>query len=62
MSENITSQVIDLRLDYDLIYNKDSDYLNWQESKEGKKARFPKINESHKEMLFNKWDAHIQKA
>ena len=62
MSDNITSQVIDLRLDYDLIYKKVSNYLNWLESEEGKKARFPKINESHKEMLFSKWDAQIKKS
>jgi len=57
MSDNVTSQVIDLLLDYDLIYKKVSHYLNWQESEEGKKEGLPKINESHKEMLFNKWDA-----
>ena len=62
MSDKITSQVIDLWLDYDLLYKKVSDHLNWQESEEGKKAGLPKINESHKEMLFNKWDAQIKKA
>jgi len=62
MSDNITSQVVDLRLDYVLIYKKVSDYLNWQDSEEGKKAGLPKINESHKEILFNKWDAQIKKA
>jgi len=62
MIDKITIQVMDLRLNYDLIDKKISNYLNWKESKEGKKARFPKINESHKEMLFNKWDSRIKKV
>jgi len=62
MRDRITSQVVDLRLDYDLIDKRISDYLIWQESKEGKKAGLLKINEAHKEMLFHKWDAQIKKA
>ena len=50
MSDKITSQVMDLRLDYDLIDKKISDYLNQQESEEGKRAGLLEINESHKEM------------
>ena len=53
---------MDLRHDYDLIDKRITKYLAWQESEEGKKAGFPKINESHKEMLFNKWDAEIKKV
>ena len=62
MSDKITSQVVDLRLDYDLIDKRISDYLIWQESEEGKKAGLLKINEAHKEMAFHKWDAQIKKA
>lgn len=29
MSDKITSQVVDLRIDYDLIDKKVFDYLNW---------------------------------
>ena len=36
--------------------------MAWQESEEGRKVGAPKINEAHKEMLFNKWDAQIRKA
>ena len=62
MSDKITSQVVDVRLDYDLIDKRISDYLIWQESEEGKKVGLLKINEAHKEMLFHKWDAQIKKA
>lgn len=57
MGDKITIQVMDLQLDYDLIDKKIFDYLKWQESKEGKRAELLKINEAHKEMMFNKWDA-----
>ncbi len=36
--------------------------MAWWESEEGKKAGALRINESYKEMLFNKWDAQIRKA
>src|SRR5690606_25805819 len=62
MSDKITNQVMDLRLDYDLIDKRISDYLIWQESEEGRKASALRINEAHKEMLFHKWDAQIKKA
>lgn len=48
--------------DYDLIDKRVTEYLAWQESKEGKKAGACIINETHKEMLFNKWDTRIRKA
>lgn len=61
-SNNITNKVVDLHLDYDLILKKVFDCLNWQESKEGNKAGLPKIDESHKETLFDKWDAQLKEA
>ena len=36
--------------------------MAWQETEEGKKASTPIINDTYKEMLFNKWDAQIMKA
>jgi len=62
MTDKITSQVMDLLLDYNLIDKKISDCFIWQESEEGKKAGLLKINEAHKEMIFNKWDAQIKKV
>ena len=62
ISDKITNQVMDLRHDYDLIDRRVTEYLAWQESEEGKKAGLLRINESHKEMLFNNQDAQIKKA
>lgn len=53
---------MDSRHDYDLIDKRVTEYLAWQETKEGKRAGAPIINDNHKEMLFNKWDAQIRKA
>ena len=38
------------------------EYLAWQEKDEGKRVGAPRINENHKEMLFNKWDEQIREA
>ena len=34
----------------------------WKKTVEGRKAGAPIINENHKEILFNNWDAHIRRA
>ena len=39
-----------------------TEYLVWKETEEGKRARAPIINDNHKEMLFNNWDAQIKEA
>lgn len=62
ISDKITSQVVDLQHDYDLIDRIVTENLAWQEIDEGKRAGAPIINDNHKEMLFNKWDAQIKKA
>ena len=61
-SDKITNHVVDLQNDYDLINEKVTDYLVWQKIEEGRKAGAPIINENHKEILFNNWDAQIRRA
>ena len=62
MSNNIINQVVELRLEYDSIFKKVSDFLNWKKFEDGKRADMPKINESHKEILFAKWDSRLRDA
>jgi len=62
MSDEITHQVVELRSDYDLVEKQVTDYLTWQNGDEGKRAGAPRINENHKELLFNKWDDQIREA
>ena len=61
-SDKITNHVVELRHDYDLTNERVTDYLTWQKTEEGKRAGAPIINDSHKEMLFNNWDAQIKEA
>ncbi len=62
ISDKITSQVVELRNDYDQANKRITEYLAWQNDEEGKRAGAPKINENHKELLFNKWDEQITQA
>ena len=61
-SDKITNHVVELRNDYDLINEKVTDYLVWKKTEEGRKDGAPIINENHKEILFNDWDAQIRRA
>ena len=45
-----------------MINEKINDYLTWQKTEEGRKAGAPIINENHKEILFNNWDAKIKRV
>ena len=51
-----------MRNDYDQANKRVTEYLTWQNDKEGKRAGAPKINENNKELLFNKWDEQITQA
>jgi len=62
MSDKITNQVVDLQSDYDLVDKQVTDYLTWQDEDEGKRVGAPRINENHKEFLFNKWDDQIKES
>ena len=54
--------MVELRSDYDQNDKKVTEYLAWQDDEEGKRAGTPRINENHKELLFNKWDEQITQA
>ena len=62
LSDKITSQVVELRNNYDQANKRVTEYLAWKNDEEGKRAGAPKINENHKELLFNKWDEQITQA
>jgi len=51
-SDKLTSQVVDMKLEYDEVLKRFSDFITWQNSKNGRKADLPKLEESHKEILF----------
>jgi len=39
-----------------------TNFLDWQDTDEGQAANFPKILESHKEILFMEWQSQLMKA
>ena len=51
-SDKLTSQVVDMRLEYDEVLKRVSDFITWQNSKDGRKVDFPILEESHKEIIF----------
>ena len=41
-------EVVDMKLEYDKVHKRISDFITWQESEYGGKANVPKLEESHK--------------
>jgi len=46
-----------MRLEYEKIHKRVSDFITWKESEYGRKDDLPKLEESHKEILFADWDS-----
>lgn len=53
---------VDARLDLERVDERLTNFLSWQESKEGKATNLPQIQESHKEILFTEWKSQLMKA
>lgn len=61
-SDKLTSQVMEMRLEYDEIFKKVSDFITWQNTEDGRKAYLPKLEESRKEILFVSWDSRLKEV
>ena len=48
---------VDARLELDKADERLTNFLSWQDSKEGMAANLPRIQESHKEILFFEWES-----
>jgi len=62
ISTSMIAKAIDARLELDKIDEKLNNFLSWQDSKEGMVANLPRIQESHKEILFSKRESQLIKA
>lgn len=62
ISDKITSKVFDMRLEYVEIHKRMFDFITQQESEDGRKADFPKLEEAHKEILFADWDSQLRQV
>lgn len=61
-SDKLTSQVVDMRLEYDEVLKIFFGFMTWKNSKDGRKAYFPILEESHKEILFADRDSQLRQA
>jgi len=51
-----------MRLEYDEIHKRISDFITWQETEDGRKVDLLKLEEYHKDILFTDWDSRLKQA
>lgn len=61
-SDQLIDKVIDHRTDFNDLNKRISEFIEWQETEQGKRANFPKIKETHNDIPFTDWDARIKQA
>ena len=52
ISEQLTNAVTDQIIEFNELNTKISDYIEWQDSEEGRKSDLPKIKETFKDIIF----------
>lgn len=61
-STTICQQIEKVRNELDQAEETISEYLEWQDSEEGKAANFPQIYETYKDILFMEWNTQVMKV
>lgn len=61
-NDKLTNHFVDMRLEYDEIHKRISDFSTWKELEDGRKADLEKLEESHKDILFTDWDFWLKQA
>ena len=61
MIDKLKKQVIDMRFEYEETHKNISEFITQQESEDGRKVDLPKLEESHKEILFADWDYWLKR-
>ena len=59
-NDQLTDKEIDQITKFNDLNTKISEYIEWQETEEGRSANLPEIEETHKDILFTDWDARIK--
>jgi len=62
ISDQLTDKAIDQRTEFNDLNTKISEFIEWQETEDGKKANISEIEETHKDIPFTDWDAKIKQA
>ena len=53
---------MEMRLEYNEIFKKVSDFITWKNTEDGRKGELPKLEESHKRILFASSDSQLKEA
>lgn len=61
-SKKLTNIIIDQGIEFNELNSNISDYIEWQDSDEGKGSSLLKINERHKDILFTDWDSRVKQT
>ena len=56
------NHIADMRISFDDIDEKVSQFVTWQDSFDGRKANLPRIEDSKKEISFIEWDIRLKNA
>ena len=62
INEQLTNTVIDQRIEFNELDTKISDYIEWQDSEEGRRSNLPKIKETYKDSIFTYWDIQVKQV
>lgn len=62
ISASMIDKLVDAMLELEKADESLNKFLSWQDSNEGKVSNLPKIQETHKEILFSKWESQLMKA
>ena len=61
-SDQLTDKAIDQRTEFTDLNTRISEFIKWKETEDGRKANFPEIEETHKDIRFTDWDTRIKQA
>jgi len=61
-SEQLTDKAMEQRTEFKDLNTRIFEFIEWQETKDERKANLPEIEETHKDILFTDWDVRIKQA
>lgn len=61
-SDHLMDKVFDKRIEFNDLITRIFKFIEWKETKKGRRANLPKIEETHKDIIFMDWDAQIKQA
>lgn len=61
-ADALVNQFTDAKINFEEIDENISNLITWHDNSKGKIAKFPKIKESHKDILFTDWEIQIKRV